>query len=1000
MNLLHWNQWGGRMLPLRSLLVVMCMLMLSACGGGGSEAPGTGTGTNPPGTGTNPPGTGTDPGGSVVPSTVAIAAQPSDLSVQEGAAATFSVSADHADSYQWQRQTNGAWVDIGSARGRSLTLPETSLADHGAQFRVQVTGASITVTSSAATLSVVAQAKPAQITAAPTSINRFVGESASFSVTATGTALAYRWQRSANGTTWNDIAGATLATLNLSNLTLGDNGTHVRVIVSSSINSVTSAVVVLGVELPPLAPSFTTQPADVNVEAGQSATFTIVAVGQPAPSVRWQQSRNGGWIWSDIDGATQASYTLTESALADDGLMVRVIAANASGTSTSSTAKLQVRVKPVVPFVTTQPLDVSVNLASAASFTVAFAGSPTPTVQWQHCLGDGCSWANISGATSGTYALGATTLSDNGRQFRAVLTNSAGTTTTRAARLTVTLTTSLKLLSGTPDTDGHKDGPLLSARFSYPNLFVNDSAGNLIVADSGSHVIRKVDFRRGQVSTIAGQPFESGVEDGDISTARLNLSGRMSLGVDAAGNVYISDHGGARLRKLSRDGLLKTLPISGASIPHGLGMATSDAAGNVYVGGWGVIYKIDPAGLVTTLAGAYGQFGVQDGVGANARFQSTHRLAMANGELVVGETDRLRKITLGGEVTTVMGVPSDSTESRRLFEAQAVDGRFYTPGTTGGIRLGDTLIAGQPYVSGRREEDTIYGLGVDKAGVIHTFSGDVMYRTERNGTRTRLPISSAAVSGSRTTFAGVAFSGTEMLTCELAGSSVLTSYVEWPTLWASDGSGGKRKLATGVGCPWIAAGKGGHIVVAESEAVSTVSPSGAGNNLVHRITPGGAQAVSLLLRWVRGVAVDVQGNIYTTHNTHIKKTTPSGVISVFAGDEQQTGHADGYSNTARFTTASGIAIDAADTLYVYDNYLIRRIAPDGRVTTVLGKPGQAGLETGGDPRLGSIWGRLAIGGNDELIIADWYTVLSATIPGIRCDCGPRALHSNAERLRR
>lgn len=970
------------------LLGATCALVLAACGGGG--------------------GSSNDGGGAVVPVAVAITSQPSDQSVQEGGSATFTVTADNALGYQWQRQSGGSWADVAGARERSLALPAVALTDHGAHFRVQVAGASNTVTSSAAALSVVAQVKPAQITAAPVGANCFVGESASFSVTATGTALAYRWQRSADGTNWNDIADATLATLNLPGLILADNGTQVRVVVSNTLGSVTSTPVVLSVELAPAAAGFTRSPVDLSVEAGQTATFSVVAVGQPTPTLRWQQSRNNGSTWSDIDGAAQASYTLATPALADDGLQLRAVATNARGSATSATATLQVRAKAVAPAVSSQPQDATVNLAGPVSFSVGFTGSPTPSVQWQHCIGAGCSnWANIAGANGETYALSAVSADHDGRQYRAVLTNSAGTATTRPALLTVMSGVSLKLLTGTPDDQlGHHDGTLLEARFVDPRQIIKDSAGHLIATDSGSHVIRKVDLVRGEVSTIAGQPFNKGDDDGDGSSGRLNLEGGGKLGSDAAGNVYITDGNGTRLRKVSPDGRLTTLLRSNGSDQR-FGNATADAAGNVYVGSAGVIYKIDPTGTVSAFAGKLGETGSQDGIGANARFTSTDRLSMSGGVLVVGESDRLRKVSLSGEVTTVLGVPSDSAESRRLFEAQGPDGRFYS-GRTGAIVLGEpvvaeTLIAGQP-VNYASPQTINAGLGVDKAGTIHTFEGEAMYQVGRDGTRTRLAIRPVAVAGSGTAFSGVGFTGTEVLTCESRTVSTPAGSGTLYTLYATDGAGAKRVLSQ-IPCYLLAVGASGHIVVAKKEEISTVSPNGLGDDLVYRIPAGGgdAQAVSKLLRHVQAVAVDAQGNIYTAHRTHISKTTPANVITVFAGHETQNGHADGDASTARFNLLRSITIDADGTLYAYDNYTIRRIRNDGHVTTVLGKPGQARLQTGSDPRLGGgIWGSpwIAIGGDDELVIADSYTVLSATIPGIHCQCGPRALRSNAQRLQR
>jgi hypothetical protein len=86
------------------------------------------------------------------------------------------------------------------------------------------------------------------------------------------------------------------------------------------------------------------------------------------------------------------------------------------------------------PKITTQPTSQTVGLFATATFTAAASGSPTPTVQWQQSTNSGKTWTNISGATSTSYKV--TALFNNGYEFRAVFTNSLGSATTNAAKLT------------------------------------------------------------------------------------------------------------------------------------------------------------------------------------------------------------------------------------------------------------------------------------------------------------------------------------------------------------------------------------------------------------------------------------------------------------------------------------------------------------------------------------------------------------------------------------
>lgn len=88
------------------------------------------------------------------------------------------------------------------------------------------------------------------------------------------------------------------------------------------------------------APTITTQPADATVAEGDTATFTVAATGNPAPSYQWQ--RDG----TDIPGATSASYTTPATTLADSGATFTVVVANSQGSVTSNAATLTVQTLP------------------------------------------------------------------------------------------------------------------------------------------------------------------------------------------------------------------------------------------------------------------------------------------------------------------------------------------------------------------------------------------------------------------------------------------------------------------------------------------------------------------------------------------------------------------------------------------------------------------------------------------------------------------------------
>lgn len=178
------------------------------------------------------------------------------------------------------------------------------------------------------------------------------------------------------------------------------------------------------------APVITTQPANQTVNAGQTASFTAAVSGNPTPTVQWQVSTDSS-TWNDIAGATSTTYSFTTQT-GDNGKQFRAVFNNPAGSATTNTATLTVYAAPVI---TTQPVNQMVNAGQTAAFTAVASGNPTPAVQWQVST-DGSTWNDIAGATSTTYSF-TVQVADNGKQFRAVFTNSAGSATSTAALLTV-----------------------------------------------------------------------------------------------------------------------------------------------------------------------------------------------------------------------------------------------------------------------------------------------------------------------------------------------------------------------------------------------------------------------------------------------------------------------------------------------------------------------------------------------------------------------------------
>jgi hypothetical protein len=276
-----------------------------------------------------------------------ITGQPSDTTIQHGQPYSFTASASGipAPTVQWQVSTDGGVTFTNVSGATSNTLAGTAaLADSGDQFQAVYTNVAGTATTNAATLTVTAI--PPQITTQPTDTSAVTGNPYSFTAGASGTPNpTVQWQKSTNGgSTFTNVSGATANTLSAT-ASLADNGAQFRAVYTNSGGSATTNAATLTVH--GIAPTVTSQPGGMAVDAGQNYLFNSGASGTPGPSVQWQVSTNGGTSYTNLAGATSTTLSGTSS-LADNGKVFRAVFTNSEGSATTNAATLTVRPPAVI----------------------------------------------------------------------------------------------------------------------------------------------------------------------------------------------------------------------------------------------------------------------------------------------------------------------------------------------------------------------------------------------------------------------------------------------------------------------------------------------------------------------------------------------------------------------------------------------------------------------------------------------------------------------------
>ena len=541
--------------------------------------------------------------------------------------------------------------------------------------------------------------------------------------------------------------------------------------------------------------------------------------------------------------------------------------------------------------------------------------------------------------------------------------------------------TAISQFVGTIDGPGFVNGAGTAARFNSPTGIAIDSSGNLYVTDSKNNLIRKV-TSAGAVTTLAGQILVSGSTVGSGTAARFK--GPTGIAINGT-TLYVTDTENQVIRKVTTAGVSSAFvgTVGSPGSANGTGTAALfkrpqaavvDGGGNVFIADTdnSTIRKATSAGVVTLFAGTAGSQGGTNGTGTVARFSKPTGIGRdASNNLyvtdVAGQT--VRRITSAAVVTTFAGSNGVSGSTNGSTGTSA---RFSSPSgvvvdSSGNIFIGDGANGTVRRITSAGAVTTFVGTAGSQGSTDGTGAGAMFYR----------PAGIARDANNNLYVADPVANTIRKIT---TGGVVTTLAGYSAVVGANDNTG---SLAGFRGPSGVVADSSGNLFIADT-----------GNHTIRKVTPAGvvttfaglagtagstnATATSARFNSPNGLAIDSSNNIYVadTGNHTIRKVTSGGVVTTVAGLAGISGSTNATGTSARFNSPAALAVTSAGILYVADtgNYTIRKIVlSTGAVTTLAGAAGTSGTTdsaTGTSARFGLIYG-LGVASNGNIFVSDF-----------------------------
>ena len=571
----------------------------------------------------------------------------------------------------------------------------------------------------------------------------------------------------------------------------------------------------------------------------------------------------------------------------------------------------------------------------------------------------------------------------------------------------VTPTGVLSIIAGTGISGTPVPGPAASSPLGHPAGMATDASGNLYIADTGYSAIEKI-TPDGVLSIVAGTGTRGAEVPGPATSSPLGVP--TGVAVDGTGNLYIADYLNVVVAKVTPLGMLSVVAGNGAFGTPVAGPATAtplgnprgialDGSGNLFIAdsGYGVVEKVTPGGTLSVIAGTGIRGTPTPGIATNSKLNNPYALTTdAQGNLYIADSDNhvIEEVSTGGTLsifagTGIYGTPTPGT---------ATGSRFASPNGLALDASGNLFIA--DYDSAVVANITLSGVLIgnlpQSGSVGGSFSPSVASTGDGTTSVTSATPGICSVAGSTVNFiaagtcnlvshvaSGPNYAGADgamqSFTIARGTPSVLLSIIAG-TGTKGTTTPGPATSATLGGPNGVAVDASGNLYIADfsNHIVQKVTPSGllsivAGNGTQGAPTPG--PATSSMLSNSQSIAVDASGNLYIADadNAVIEKVTPGGVLSIVAGTGSPGTPTAGSATRSMLRYPADVTVDSAGNLYIadYSNYVIEKVTPAGDLSIVAGT-GNYGAPTPGaatSSRLNGPSG-VAVDASGNLYIAD------------------------------